>query len=144
MRTERKTSLRTDFWQKPIAQRIQAIGSNINSQLKKKANNLIDFSWFLLFIWGVNTEFEVTKELSWMCSLHGTSTGKNSIKEAEKTLSTTWSGVCWDVLQVMVVKIMQGAEKALVSQTNKACENKVFKPIVIHCIFKVPTSAGIL
>lgn len=46
MRTERKTSLRTAFWQKPIAQRTQAIGSNINSQLKKKKSKTNDFSGF--------------------------------------------------------------------------------------------------
>lgn len=53
-------------------------------------------------------------------------------KEVEKTLSMTWSGVCQGVLQVMVVKIMYGAEKGLVGQTNKACEI-VFKAY-IQCI----------
>ena len=56
----------------------------------------------------------MTKELTSVYSLHRTSTGKI----VEETLSTTWSGVCWDVWQGMVVKIMYGAENGLVKLTD--------------------------
>lgn len=59
-----------------------------------------------------------------MYSFHGTGTGKNIFKEVEKTIQLE---VECAVLQVMVIKNMYGAEKALVGQTNKACGNKVFK-----------------
>lgn len=38
----------------------------------------------LLFPWGVNTEFEVTKESSPMNSLKGTTIRENMFKEVEK------------------------------------------------------------
>ena len=51
------------FFIRTISSRVEDIRSNINSQLRNKANN---FKWFFLAFddLRVNTEFEVTKELA--------------------------------------------------------------------------------
>lgn len=52
-----------------VACKVEDVRSNINSQMEKKANN---FKWFSLTFddLRVNTEFEVTKELTSMNCLH--------------------------------------------------------------------------
>ncbi|PNF17745.1 hypothetical protein B7P43_G07069 [Cryptotermes secundus] len=83
-----------------VARRVEDIGSNITNQLINKAN---DFEWFslaldestditdtaqlLLFIRGVNADFEVTEELASMNSLRGTTTGEDIFKEVEEMLT---------------------------------------------------------
>jgi hypothetical protein len=134
---------------KTVARRVEDIGSNINSQLNNKAN---DFEWFslaldestdvtdtaqlLLFIGGVNAEFEVTEELASMNSLRGTTTGENIFKEVEKTL--TKYNLKWNQLKCVTTdggKNMCGTEKGLVGNIYKACENaRCSKPMVMHCI----------
>ncbi|KOX68953.1 General transcription factor II-I repeat domain-containing protein 2 [Melipona quadrifasciata] len=80
--------------------RVEDIESNIKSQLKGKAKS---FKWFslavdestditdtaqlMLFIRGINTEFEVTEELVSVNSLHETTTGEDIFKEVEKMLT---------------------------------------------------------
>lgn len=128
-----KNLLKTiNFLARIVAQRIEAIGSSINSQLKTRQTILSGFPWFLLFIWGVNAKFEVMKNypLSIVCMEQV----QEYFKEVEKTLSMTWSGVCQGVLQVMIVKIMYGAEKGLVGQLTKLVK-QCLRPIfsVLDC-----------
>lgn len=69
------------FLVRTVAWRVQNIGSNINSQLKNKAN---DSEWFSLaldeltdvldttlwlFLWGINAKFEVAEKLASVISL---------------------------------------------------------------------------
>lgn len=72
---------------KTVVQRVEDIGSNINSQFETKAN---DFVWFSsafdkltdvmgtaqLFFQGVGTNFEEAEELVSMNRLHRTTTNK--------------------------------------------------------------------
>lgn len=129
--------------------RIEDIGEQIKTKLKEKAKN---FKWFslaldestdindtaqlLLFIRGVNTEFEVTEELASMNSLHGTTRGEDIFKEVEKTLAQY--NLKWNQLKCVTTdggKNMCGTGKGLVGQIFKACEEaKYNKPLVIHCI----------
>lgn len=137
--------------------RIEDIGEQIKTQLKEKAKN---FKWFslaldestdindtaqlLVFIRGVNTEFEVTEELASMNSLHGTTTGEDIFKEVEKTL--TQYNLKWNQLKCVTTdgaKNMCGTGKGLVGQIFKACEEaKCTKPLVIHCIIHQQVLCG--
>ena len=137
--------------------RVDDIGNHIKSQLKDKAKG---FKWFslaldestditdtaqlLLFIRGVNTEFEVTEELASMNSLHGTTTGEDIFKEVKKT--RTHFNLQWNQLKCVTTdggKNMCGTGKGLVGKIFKACEEaKCSKPLVIHCIIHQQALCG--
>lgn len=87
------------FWQEHLLEGLRAWGGSSLVNLKKNITN--DFKWFflaldksagvikttqLLFIWEVNTKFEVTEELLSMNSLCGSTTNKNIFNRVEKTL----------------------------------------------------------
>lgn len=93
------------FLMRTVAWIVENTGNNINCWLKDKANN---FEWFslhldeltdiadttqLLFIWGVNSESTVIKELASMNSLHCKTIGDNiSKKNWENTNSAQPEG----------------------------------------------------
>lgn len=79
-----------------ITWRTEDCGRNISSQLKNKAHDIEWFTLFLdeliavtnsaqLFIWEVNTKFEVAEESASMNSPHGTTRGESIVKEVDKT-----------------------------------------------------------
>lgn len=84
------------FLMRTVAWIVENTGNNINCCLKDKANN---YEWFslhldeltdiadttqLLFIWGVNSESTVIKELASMNSLHCKTIGDNISKKTER------------------------------------------------------------
>ena len=78
-----------------------------------ESTDVTDTAQLLLFIRGVNAEFEVTEELASMNSLRGTTTGENMFKEVEKTL--TKYNLKWNQLKCVTTdggKYMCGTGKA--------------------------------
>ena len=51
-----------------------------------ESTDLTSTSQLLVFIRGVNLNFEITKQLASVCSMHGTTTGEDLFLEVEKTL----------------------------------------------------------
>lgn len=78
------------------------------------------YSWFLH---GVNVSFEVTEELASMNSLFKTMTAENIFKK----LRTTWSMICWYLLQLMVVRILWSRKKPHWTDLQSLWNCKVFK-----------------
>ncbi|KAF2346708.1 hypothetical protein FHG87_022536, partial [Trinorchestia longiramus] len=82
-----------------VVRRTEELGENIELQIREKARNLLWYSLaldestdlsstsqLLVFIRGVNSDFQITEELASICSMHGTTTGKDIFMEVQKTL----------------------------------------------------------
>ena len=81
-----------------VVQRTKELQENIVAQLQQKAENFLWYSLamdesidltstsqLLIFIRGVNLDFEITKQLALVCSMHETTTGEDLFLEVEKT-----------------------------------------------------------
>ncbi|KAK3702612.1 hypothetical protein RRG08_042602 [Elysia crispata] len=94
------------------------------------------YSQLLVFIRGVDSEFNVAQELASVHSMHTTTTGEDSFNEVSKTM--TEYNLEWK--QVQCVKIdggnnISGTKKVLDGQITIACEVRGFsKPILLHCL----------
>ena len=88
------------------ARRVEDIGSNLMSHLKSKSKefeyfsialdestDINDISQLLIFIRGVDSNFEITEELLSVSSMHRTITGEDIFKEVHKSL--TQHGLDW-------------------------------------------------
>ena len=81
-----------------VVRRTEELGENIVLQMREKARNLwyslaldestdlSSTSQLLVFIRGINLDFQITEELASVCSMHGTTTGKDIFMEVQKTL----------------------------------------------------------
>ena len=89
---------------------MEKLGENIVAQLQQKAENFLWYSLamdestdltstsqLLIFICGVNLNFEITEQLASVCSMHGTTTGEDLFLEVEKTLQCY--SLHWNKLQ---------------------------------------------
>ena len=132
-----------------VARRVEDIGSNLMSQLKSKSKefeyfsialdestDINDTSQLLIFIRGVDSNFEITEELLSVSSMHRTTTGEDIFKEVHKSL--TQHGLDWKGLKCVTTdggRNMCGTGKGLIGQINRAVEAVgCSKPMVIHCI----------
>lgn len=131
-----------------IARRIEDIGCNIVKQIAEKARNFhqysialdesdaCDASQLLVFIRGVDSDFNVTQELASVHSMHGTVTGEDIFKYVEKTLLEYH--LEWNKLKCVTIdggKNISGVKKCLVEQIAKAAEVGGFsKPMFLHCV----------
>ena len=83
-----------------VVRRTEEPGENIVLHIRDKARNLLwyslaldestDFSstsQLLVFIHGVNLDFQTTEELASVCSMHGTTTGKDIFMEVQKNFA---------------------------------------------------------
>jgi len=142
---------------KTTVRRIEDIGRDIESQFKENAKHfkwysltldestdITDTAQLLMFIRGVNNDFEVTEELAAMNSLHGRTTGEDIFKEVEETLIRY--NLHWNQLKCVTTdgaKNISGRGKGLVGHIFKACEeSKCSKPMVIHCIIHQQALCG--
>ncbi|XP_078084146.1 general transcription factor II-I repeat domain-containing protein 2-like [Mustelus asterias] len=97
-----------------VAHRIEGIGSNIFHQIADKEKNfqlyslaldestdVCDTSQLLVFIRGVDSEFNVTQELASVHSMHSTVTGEDIFKELQKTVLEY--NLEWNKLQCVTI-----------------------------------------
>ena len=132
-----------------VARRIEDLGGDIIRQIKEKtkrfcsyslaldeSTDVFDTSQLLVFIRGVDSEFNVTQELASVHSMHTTTTGEDIFNEVSKTM--TKYNLEWKQVQCMTIdggKNMSGTKKGLVGQITTACEVGGFsKPIFLHCL----------
>ena len=87
-------------------------------QIREKARNLLwyslaldestdlsSMSQLLVFIRGVNLDFQITEDLASVCSMHGTTTEKTFSWKCKKLCKTiTFSGISFEVLVLMEEK----------------------------------------
>ncbi|CAI9718805.1 transcription factor II-I repeat domain-containing 2-like [Octopus vulgaris] len=140
-----------------VARRVEHIERNIKSQLKDKASKFVcfsvaldesidvsDTSQLLLFIRGINANFEITEELVSVHSMHGTTTGIDIFREVEKSVAEY--NLEWKKLKCITTdggRNMCGTKKGLVGQINKVIENSGgLKPLVLHCILHQQALCG--
>ncbi|KAF8792604.1 General transcription factor II-I repeat like protein [Argiope bruennichi] len=99
---DKKNNFETvSFCRKTATSRIEAIDKNFTSQLESKIGNfkfcsiamdestdINDTAQLVLFIRGVNENFEITEELAYIRSLKGTTTGGDTFREFQEGLLT--------------------------------------------------------
>ena len=118
-------------------------------QIREKARNLLWYSLaldestdlsstsqLLVFIRGVNLDFQITEDLASVCSMHGTTT--------EKTFSWKCKFFCKTINQLRGVTVdggknMAGVRKGLVGQIMTQLEDlQIPGALFIHCIIHQP------
>ena len=101
-----------------------------------ESTDLTSSSQFLIFICGVNLDFEITEQLASVCSMHGTTTGEDLFLEVEKTLQCY--SLHWNKLQCVAVdggKNTAGLKKGLVGRIMSSLEDlHLGKALFLHCI----------
>jgi len=101
-----------------------------------ESTDVCDTSQLLVFIRGVDSEFNVIQELASVPSMHSTTTGKDIFNEVSKTIIEC--NLEWKQLQCVTIeggKNMSGTKRGLVGQITTACEVGGFsKPIFLHCL----------
>lgn len=106
-----------------VQRRVHDIADDLSKQLEKSCSHFVyyslaldestdikDTAQLLVFIRGVNENFEVTQELAELCSMHGRTTGEEISKEVKdviEKLKLPWeklAGVCTDGAPAMMGK----------------------------------------
>ena len=119
-----------------VARRIEDLGGDIIQQIKEKtksfcwyslaldeSTDVCDTSQLLVFIRGVDSEFNVTQESASVHSMHSTTTGKGFFNEVRKTIAEY--NLEWKQVQCVTIdggKNMSGTKRGLVGQITTACE----------------------
>ena len=97
-----------------------------------------------MFICGVNLNFHIMEELASVCSMHGTTTGKDIFMEVQKTLQDY--NLQWNQLRGVTVdggKNMAGVRKDLVGQIRTQLKDlQIPGTLFIHCIIHQQTLCG--
>lgn len=132
-----------------ITRRIEEMGDNLHQHLKNSSKNLCYFSLaldestdvrdsaqLLIFIRGINSQFEVTEELAALQSIKGTTTGEDIYERVCQTvtdLELDWgklASVTTDGAPSMV-----GSVKGVVTRINQEMDKHSYpRPIAIHCL----------
>ena len=101
-----------------------------------KSTDLASTSQLLIFIRGINLDFEITEQLASVCSMHGTTIGEDLFLEVEKTLQCY--SLHWNKLQYVIVdggKNMAGLKKGLFRRIMSKLEDfHLGKALFLHCI----------
>ena len=106
-----------------------------------ESTDLTSTSQLLIFIRGVNLDFEITEQLASICSMHGTITAEDLFLEVEKTLQCY--SLHWNKLQrnkqtsnaIYGGKNMAGLKKGLVGRIMSELEDfRLGKALFLHCI----------
>ena len=101
-----------------------------------ESTDVCDTSQLLVFIRGVDSEFNVIQELASVPSMHSTTTGKDIFNEVSKTIIEY--NLEWKQVQCVTIdggKNMSGTKRDLVGQITTACKVGGFsKPFFLHCL----------
>ncbi|XP_042306980.1 general transcription factor II-I repeat domain-containing protein 2A-like [Sceloporus undulatus] len=133
-----------------ISQRVEELGDNLKQQLQNSAknlsyfslaldesNNIRDSAQLLIFIRGINDNFEVTEELAALQSIKETTTGE----DIYETVCQTVNGLELDWAKLASVTTngapsMVGSKRGVVARINQEMEkHNRSQPIAIHCLF---------
>ncbi|XP_060845827.1 general transcription factor II-I repeat domain-containing protein 2-like [Rhopalosiphum padi] len=129
--------------------RTEELGNNLMQQLKEKINSfnffslamdestdVCDTAQLLIFIRGIDDDFNVYEELADLCSLKGTTTGEDLFKSIDKSLNNL--GFEWKKLVSVTTdggKNMSGSNKGVVGRIKKKMlQNDYEIPMNFHCI----------
>ncbi|XP_076354394.1 general transcription factor II-I repeat domain-containing protein 2-like [Tachypleus tridentatus] len=140
-----------------VVRRAEELGENIALQICQKARNVLWYSLaldestdlsstsqLLMFIHGVNLDFQITEELASVCSMHGRTTGEDIFMEVHKTLQDY--NLQWNRLRSVTVdggKNMTGVKKGLVGLIRKQLEDlQLPSALFIHCIIHQQAFCG--
>ncbi|XP_076372709.1 general transcription factor II-I repeat domain-containing protein 2-like isoform X1 [Tachypleus tridentatus] len=132
----------------PVVRRVEELGENIALQIHQKARNFLWYSlaldksivlWstsqLLVFIHGVNLDFQIMEELASVCSTHGRTSGEDIFMEVHKTLQDY--NLQWNQLRGVTVdgeKHMARVKKGLVGLIRKQLEDlQLPSALFIHC-----------
>jgi len=132
-----------------VARFVKEMGKDIMNQLARKASTFRHFSiamddsldscstfQLLLFIRGVDEDFNVTQELASLHSIHGTVTGEDIFSELMKTFDHYNLDLNhFHCLTIDGGKNMSGIKKGLVGQVRQTCAKKsIAEPVFLYCI----------
>lgn len=129
--------------------RTEELGNNLMQQLKDKINSfnffslamdestdVCDTAQLLIFIRGIDDNFNVYEELADLCSLKGTTTGEDLFESIDKSLNNL--GLEWKKLVSVTTdggKNMSGSNKGVVGRIKKKMlQNDYEIPMNFHCI----------
>ena len=132
-----------------ITRRIEALGGNVYAQLKEKTRDFIFFSLamdestdvqdtaqLLIFIRGINANFELCEELAALRSLKGTTTGEDVFDNVCQTmlaLDLDWSKLA--SITTDGAPSMVGAARGLIGRMNREMETRGLPaPLKVHCL----------
>lgn len=132
-----------------ITRRIEDLGLNLFEQVQDRvkhfqyfsialdeSTDMVDTAQLLIFVRGVNANFEITEELAALESLSGTTTGEDIFK----ALLNTFKNLGLDFENLVSIttdgaKSMIGSKSGLIGRINsKMSELNLSPPIGIHCI----------
>lgn len=122
-----------------ITRRIEEMGNNVYAQLQEKvkefiyfalaldeSNDVQDTAQLLIFLCGVNSNFELSEELAALQSLKGTTTGEDIFGKACQTMEEL--GLDWSKLVSITTDgapSMVGTSRGLIGRMNREMEEEV-------------------
>lgn len=129
--------------------RTEELGNNLMQQFKEKINsfnyfslaidestNVCDTAQLLIFIRGIDDNFNIYEELADLCSLKGTTIGEDLFESINKCLNNL--GLEWKKLVSITTdggKNMSGSNKGVVGRIKKKMlQNDYEIPMNFHCI----------
>ncbi|XP_057183089.1 general transcription factor II-I repeat domain-containing protein 2-like [Triplophysa rosa] len=132
-----------------VTRRIEEMGDNVYAQLQEKvkefeffalaldeSNDVQDTAQLLIFLRGVNSNFEVSEELAALQSLKGTTTGEDIFGKVCQTMGEL--GLDWSKLASITTDgapCMVGASRGLIGRMNKEMEERGLTPLLqVHCL----------
>ncbi|KAI7795426.1 putative general transcription factor II-I repeat domain-containing protein 2-like, partial [Triplophysa rosa] len=132
-----------------VTRRIEEMGDNVYAQLQEKvkefeffalaldeSNDVQDTAQLLIFLRGVNSNFEVSEELAALQSLKGTTTEQDIFGKVCQTMGEL--GLDWSKLASITtdgVPSMVGASRRLIGRMNKEMEERgLTPPLQVHCL----------
>ena len=133
-----------------VTRRVEDIADDLTAQLAGKTESFSNYSialdestdisdtaQLLIFVRGVDVNFNVTEELLGLSSLKGQTTGKDIFDKLKETVAA--SGLSWNKLCSVTTDgapNMTGSKMGLVARIRRHCEEQGFDnlPVSFHCI----------